>query len=111
MSNSFTSPPLLTDPARCTAGLTIRTTEIARLADSQNYSFAYGGTSNVVSQSWVESCFRFNDTTSTKVCEWYNISRFLTNFKIVFETIFDVCSTTTQLWEHSGYGEKIIVII
>lgn len=71
MSNSFTSPPLLTDPARCTAGLTIRTTEIARLADSQNYSFAYGGTSNVVSQSWVESCFRFNDTSSTKVCEWY----------------------------------------
>jgi hypothetical protein len=71
MSNSFTSPPLLTDPARCTAGLTIRTTEIARLADSQNYSFAYGGTHNVVSQSWVESCFRYNTTSSTKVCEWY----------------------------------------
>ena len=71
MSNSFASPPQLTDPARTTAGLTIRSTEISRIANSQNYSFAVGGCHNVVSQSWAADVFRFDSTTKTRVCEWY----------------------------------------
>jgi hypothetical protein len=58
MSNSFTSPPLLTDASRVVAGQTIRTTEVARLADASNYAFAVGGTSNVLSQTWDDSSFR-----------------------------------------------------
>ena len=39
MANSFTSPPVLVDPARVTAGLTIRAEEMRRLGDMVNYSF------------------------------------------------------------------------
>ena len=71
MSNSFTSPPLLTDASRVVAGQTIRTTEIARLADSSNYAFAVGGTSNVLSQTWDDSTFRQDDTSFVEMCQWY----------------------------------------
>ena len=71
MSNSFTTPPLLTDPARVTAAQTIRTTEFARLADSSNYAFAVGGTSNILSQTWDDSTFRQNSTTFVEMCQWY----------------------------------------
>ena len=43
MSNSFTSPGLLVDPARLTSGLTIRSDELERIGDMQNYAFAVGG--------------------------------------------------------------------
>ena len=71
MSNSFTSPPLLTDASRVVAGQTIRTTEIARLADSSNYAFAVGGTSNVLSQTWDDSSFRQDGTSFVEMCQWY----------------------------------------
>ena len=71
MSNSFTSPPLLTDASRVTASQTIRTTEFTRLADSSNYAFAVGGTSNLLSQTWDDSTFRQNSTTFVEMCQWY----------------------------------------
>ena len=71
MSNSYTSPPTLVDPSRVTAGQTIRTTEIAKLGDLQNYAFAYGGCSDVVAQAWDEDVFRVDSTSKTDVCEWY----------------------------------------
>ena len=72
MSNSFTSPPTLVDPGRVTASRTIRTTEVSRLGDLSNYCFAVGGTSNVLSQTWDDSCFRQDDSSSfVPMCEWY----------------------------------------
>ena len=71
MSNSFTSPPVLTDASRVIAAKTIRTTEFQRLADQQNYAFAVGGTSNVLSQCWDDSCYRQNSTSFVTMCEWY----------------------------------------
>ena len=70
MSNSFTSPPVLVDPARVTAGLTIRSEEISRLGDMVNYSFAHVGCGNVISQAWHDDVFIFENTTMTDVCEW-----------------------------------------
>ena len=71
MSNSFTSPPILTDASRVVASQTIRTTEVARLADSSNYAFAVGGTHNVLSQVWDDSTFRQNSTSFVEMCQWY----------------------------------------
>ena len=71
MSNTFTTPPLLVDPARLTAGLTIRSTELSRLGDMQNYAFAFGGCSDVVNQAWDSEVFEFTSTSLTDVCEWY----------------------------------------
>ena len=70
MSNSFTSPPVLVDPARVTAGLTIRSEEVSRLADMVNYSFAHVGCGNVINQAWHDEVFQFDSTTMTDVCEW-----------------------------------------
>lgn len=71
MSNSFTSPPILVDPARLTSGLTIRSQEAARLADMQNYAFAYGGSGDVLNQAWDAEVFEFTTTSMTDVCQWY----------------------------------------
>ena len=71
MSNSYTSPPTLVDPGRVTASQTLRTTEISRLGDLQNYTFATGGTSDVLNQYWDLDVFEANDTTDTTICEWY----------------------------------------
>jgi len=71
MSNSFTSPPVLVDPARLTSGLTIRSQEAQRLADMQNYAFAYGGSGDVLNQAWDAEVFEFTTTSLTDVCEWY----------------------------------------
>ena len=71
MSNSFTSPPVLVDPARTTAGLTIRSEEAARIGDQQNYTFAHCGTHDCVSQFWNAEAWEYSTTTMTKVCEWY----------------------------------------
>ena len=70
MSNSFTSTPTLVDPSRLTAGQTIRTIEVARLADLQNYIFATGGTHNVVSQAFDDNCFIQDSTSFVTMCEW-----------------------------------------
>lgn len=70
MANSFTSPPVLVDPARVTAGLTIRAEEMSRLGDMVNYSFAHVGCGNVISQAWHDGVFQFDQTTMTDVCEW-----------------------------------------
>jgi hypothetical protein len=70
MSNTFTATPTLVDPGRVSASQTIRTTEIARLGDLQNYAFAYGGTSDVVNQCWDEGVLRIDSTTNVEVCEW-----------------------------------------
>ena len=70
MSNSFTSPPVLVDPARVTAGLTSRSEEISRLGDMVNYTFAHVGCGNVISQAWHDDVFIFENTTMTDVCEW-----------------------------------------
>lgn len=71
MSNSYTSPPALVDPARVTASQTLRATEIARLGDLQNYCFGVGGSGDVVNQAWDAEVFRVDTTTLTDVCEWY----------------------------------------
>jgi len=70
LSNSFTSPPVLVDPARVTAGLTIRSEEASRLADMNNYTFAHVGCGNVISQAWHDEVFQFDSTSMTDVCEW-----------------------------------------
>ncbi|MCW4019705.1 MAG: hypothetical protein NWF14_00530 [Candidatus Bathyarchaeota archaeon] len=70
MSNSFTSTPTLVDPGRVTAGQTIRTTEVSRLGDLQNYCFALGGTHNVISQVFDDSCFIQDSTSFVTMCEW-----------------------------------------
>ena len=66
MSNSYTSPPTLTDPSRLTAAQTIRSTEISRMSDLANYCFATGGTHNIVSQLFDDLTF-IQDNTSTFV--------------------------------------------
>lgn len=71
MTNSFSSTPTLVDPSRVTAGQTIRTTEADRLCDLQNYIFAIGGTHNVVSQTYDDSCFRQNSTSFVEMSSWY----------------------------------------
>lgn len=71
MTNSFTSPPILVDPARLTSGLTIRSQEAQRLADMQNYAFAYGGSGDVLNQAWDAEVFEFTTTSLTDVCQWY----------------------------------------
>ena len=70
MTNNFTSNPTLVDPSRLTAGQTIRTIEVARLADLQNYIFATGGTHNVVSQAFDDNSFIQNSTTFVTMCQW-----------------------------------------
>lgn len=93
MSNSFTGSPALVDPSRVTAGQTIRTTEIARLADLQNYSFAIGGTHNVISQTFDDSCFRQDSTSFVEMCSWYipRLSRSHNELKV---RISGYCGTT-----------------
>lgn len=83
MSNSYTSPPLLTDPARLTAGLTIRSTELSRIGDAQNYAFAHAGTGDVINQFWDSEVFEFTTTSLTECCQWYipNPSEEHTEFK------------------------------
>jgi hypothetical protein len=71
MSNTFTATPTLVDPGRVSASQTIRTTEVSRLGDLQNYCFAYGGTSDVVNQCWDQGVLRIDSTTNVEVCEWY----------------------------------------
>ena len=71
MSNSFTSPPVLVDPARTTAGLTIRSEEAARIGDMTNYSFSHVGCGTVVSQCWDDQVWPFSTNSMTDVCEWY----------------------------------------
>jgi hypothetical protein len=84
MSNSFTSTPTLVDPSRLTATQTIRTTEIAKLADLQNHCFAISGTHNVLSQTYDDSCFVQDATTFTTMSQWYipMISQSHTELKI-----------------------------
>ena len=84
MSNSYTSPPLLTDPARLGAGQTVRSTEFKRLGDAQNYSIAHGGCNNVISQFWDAEVFEYTSTSMTNVCSWYvpNPSEEHTEFKV-----------------------------
>jgi hypothetical protein len=71
MSNSFSSSPQLVDPSRLTASQTIRTTEVSKLGDLQNYLFANGGCGDVLNQAWEDGVFRSNSTTGTQHCEWY----------------------------------------
>jgi hypothetical protein len=71
MSNSFTSTPTLVDPSRLTATQTIRTTEIARLADLQNHCFAICGTHNILSQTYDDSCFVQDSTSFVEMSKWY----------------------------------------
>ena len=71
MSNSYTSPPVLVDPARMTSGLTIRSDELSRLGDMQNYAFAYGGCHDAVNQAWDAEVFEYDSTSLADVCEWW----------------------------------------
>jgi len=73
MSNSYTTPPTLADPSRTTAGLTLRTTELSRLGDLQNYAFAVGGCGDVLNQYWDEEVFEIpqNSGANLDACRWY----------------------------------------
>ena len=70
MSNSYTSPPTLLDPARTTAGLTLRTTEVSRLGDLQNYAYAVGGCGDVLNQYWDVDVFEIGSTSFVVACDW-----------------------------------------
>lgn len=123
MSNSYTSPPVLTDSSRVTAGQTIRTTEIARLADLQNYCFAVGGTHNVISQTFDDACFVQNATSFTTMIEYYipilsrshndlniRVSGFCATAgsqikaTLTFPTSTNTYSTTITITDSSRYG-------
>ena len=93
MTNSFTDEPTLTDPGRTIAGQTIRTTEISRLADLQNYCFGVGGTHNLISQTFDDSCFLQDSTAFTLMCQWYipRLSRSHNELKV---RISSFCSTS-----------------
>ena len=109
MSNSYTSTPTLVDPARVTASQTLRTTELSRLGDLQNYCFGVGGCGDVINQSWDDSVFRVNTTSLTNVCQWYiprpsnlhNEFKFrvaahttITNGKVAIEILFPLSGNT-----------------
>ena len=70
MSNSYTTPPTLVDPGRVTASQTLRSTEMSRLGDLQNYIFATGGTHNVLSQMFDDSCFTQDSTSFVQMAQW-----------------------------------------
>lgn len=70
MSNTFTSTPTLVDPGRLTASQTIRSTEIARLSDLVNYCFAVGGTHNVLTQIYDDTCFLQDSTSYVQMAQW-----------------------------------------
>ena len=70
MSNSFTSPPLLTDPGMVVSGKPIRAQEINRLRDSVNYGFAHACTSNAISQSFQDQSLITDQTSLQTMCEW-----------------------------------------
>lgn len=70
MSNSYTSPPTLVDPGRVTASQTLRTTELSRLGDIQNYLFAVGGCHNVINQIFDDSCFIQDSTSYVQMAQW-----------------------------------------
>lgn len=123
MSNSFSSTPTLVDPSRVTAGQTIRATEADRLCDLQNYVFANGGTHNVLSQTYDDSCFRQNSTSFVPMCEWYipilsrshndlviNLSAYCATsggqvrFTITFPVSTNKYITTINVTDTSRYG-------
>ena len=99
MSNSFTSPPILVDPARLTSGLTIRSQEAARLADMQNYAFAYGGSGDVLNQAWDAEVFEFTTTSLTDVCQWYipHPSEEHVEFKFMLSSFSTVSGSTARV--------------
>ena len=92
MSNSFSTSPTLVDPSRTTATQTIRSTEISRLADLQNYIFATSGTHNVLSQTYDDSCFIQDATSFTTMSRWIipRISRSHNELKVRLSAF---CST------------------
>ena len=129
MSNSFTSPGLLVDPARLTSGLTIRSDELERIGDMQNYAFAVGGCGNVLAQAWDSDVFKFTSTSMTDVCEWFvpvpseehqelvfRLSSFSAlsgsqaKVTITFPTSSNTYSTTVTITDSSRYNSVFDVI-
>ena len=99
MSNSFTSPPVLVDPARPTAGLTIRSEEASRLGDMQNYAFAHAGTHDCVNQFWDAGVWEYSTNSMTSVCEWYipHPSEEHTEFKLRLMAYSNPAGGTAQI--------------
>jgi hypothetical protein len=52
MSNSYTSPPTLSNPSSLVSGQPIKSDGVSRLGDLCNYAGATGGCVNMASQSW-----------------------------------------------------------
>ena len=123
MSNTFTSSPMLTDPSRVTAGQTIRETEISRLADLQNYCFAVGGTHNIISQTFDDSCFIQDSQAFMDMTEYYipilsrthnelniRVSGFCStagayvNASLLFPVSSNTYSTTISITDTARYG-------
>ena len=71
MSNSFTSPPIFTDPQAVVAGQPISSGPVSRIGETINYAFAQGGITNVISQAWTTGACSQSLTTYQSMCEWY----------------------------------------
>lgn len=70
MSNSFTTPPVLADESTVVAGQAIAEGAISLMSETTNYLWAYGGTHNLVSQSWAEGQFQQSLTTFQQMIEY-----------------------------------------
>ena len=70
MSNSYTSPPTLADPATVTAGQPITELAPSRMGDLQNYIAAVGGCINLVSQCWDNGVFASSSATQINVLRY-----------------------------------------
>lgn len=71
MSNSYTSPPVFTDPQAVVAGQPIASGPVARIGETLNYAFGRGGITNVISQAWRHGTCSQSLTTYQSMCEWY----------------------------------------
>ena len=70
MSNSYTSPPTLADPATVTSGQPITELAPSRMGDLQNYIAAVGGCTNLINQCWDNGVFASSSATQVNVLRY-----------------------------------------
>jgi len=70
MSNSYTSPPTLADPATVTSGQPITELAPSRMGDLQNYIAAVGGCTNLINQCWDNGVFASSSATQVHVLRY-----------------------------------------
>jgi len=70
MSNTFSIPPDVPNINTLVAGQEIASTTLQRVGKLSNYSHAYGGTGNCVSQYFDDNTLASTSTSSTVACRW-----------------------------------------